>query len=293
MRSVRNRRKWSAGLVLVACGLGVLVWQADRVPPGARGPTPDLSAPGREAPVGLVVGEVRVDRTKEPASAVPVGIANGAEQPSTETGAGGRFRLEVPGGVGVTLRVGPWDRFAAVEIPGIEVIPGTLVDLGTLYLAPPARLHGRVVSWEGSPVPGAEVLLRRHRSGLGDDARGLEDLIRWHASAPAARGSVTTGEGGRFSIDDLPAGTWDLEASADGLAPAVLEAVPAVPRTAVGSCWDRPWTSPAGCGTGRALRWPGRRWPCMRGTATACAAGRRRETTAGSSSRTWCRAAAS
>ncbi|MDX1997810.1 MAG: carboxypeptidase-like regulatory domain-containing protein [Thermoanaerobaculia bacterium] len=131
----------------------------------------------------------------------------------------GRFTVVdvAPGQYDLTVRA---SGKVEAAVRGLEISPGTGdVDLGTVRLDDTVELKGRVETAGGEAVAGAEIQTRRQRPGrLVSDrpGRDAEPLI--------------SGPNGQFVISDLESsGTYTLEVSATGYAPATVEAL-TVPR---------------------------------------------------------------
>jgi len=112
--------------------------------------------------------------------------------------AAGRFDLAVSAG-----------GFAPLAVPGVELPEGEAeVDLGTVLMAPGVALEGRVTDTDRRPIAGAS--------------------ITWHAASRnrmmsafgnPGRSPVTSGEDGRFRVEDLlPGKSIDVEVKAAGFA---------------------------------------------------------------------------
>ena len=133
-----------------------------------------------------------------------------------KSGEQGRFQVEAcPAGEfdAEVTRAG----FAPAYRRGVQAIGGKgPVDLGTIALAPGARLAGRVVDNRSQPVPEAEIFL------LAAPPRGFdpEDSVR------ERKPQASSGPDGRFEIADLPKGIPHyLVTRAAGYLPSVLSSV--------------------------------------------------------------------
>lgn len=100
---------------------------------------------------------------------------------SFETGADGRFSMELSEGTDATVK-------AFCDGIGSARVTGT-GDLGAIVLSPGLVLAGAVKSRSGRPVPGLEVWLERVGADVGERA-------------------VVTGPDGRFRFTALEEGTW-------------------------------------------------------------------------------------
>ncbi len=170
-------------------------------------------------PAGGLAGEVREEESSRPVSgaridALPVG-ADGpvaesfrARPVSTVSDAGGAFSfgslppgiwmLEVSGGGRGTVRAGPF----LVDGGGAAAV--------SVALPREAALEGRVLAAGGAPVAGARVTA----------ATG--------GSAPR-EASTLTSAGGRYVLEGLGAGPWEVTARAAGLGSSVEEALTLAP----------------------------------------------------------------
>lgn len=194
-----------------------------RAPGGAAGsPEPPVPAgpesdPPREpagepvAPEETSVRGIVLYRTGEPAEGARVGFVRtwsaGSElrgRPPAVVGADGRFRIEGVPARGARLAVFPAlpetvDLAALRKSPvfvtaEVEVRAGEEVDLGVIYLDPPAAIAGRVVEEGGRPVRGATVTAALLAGNIG-------------------RRSAETDGDGRFRLEGLLAGEYYLVAS--------------------------------------------------------------------------------
>lgn len=150
---------------------------------------------------GIITGTV-IDDAGRPIDSFQV-AAQAAESserwPSSESGATGegRFSLEdLPQGTYV-LTVSAPDR-APGTLSGVKVRSGATTDVGRLTLAQGGMIRGQVVSGEGTPIPGATVLVQ--------DASGRTRV--W-----AAGSHGMTDAGGTFELRGVPRGTLELEAT--------------------------------------------------------------------------------
>ncbi len=138
------------------------------------------------------------------------------------TDGSGRFRLSGLGsGLGYTLRL-TRSGFAPLraEIPPLE--PGRPGSELQLVMLQGRTAFGRVLGPSEAPVAGARVTLR---SAASTDPRArMRQMFQPEAGYEAA-----TGEGGRFELTDLPAGSFDLEVRGRGYAPLTVPGL-AVPE---------------------------------------------------------------
>jgi len=137
------------------------------------------------------------------------------EAREVRAGADGRFRID--GLVGGAHEL-------AMEAPGLapllrEVeVRDDLEDLGDVALEAPLRIAGRVLDPRGNPVAGARVGAGQHRG-------------RIHAGntiappSPPRLVETRSDEKGGFVLGGLPAGVFQVEAEAEGFAPAVVSGV--------------------------------------------------------------------
>lgn len=130
----------------------------------------------------------------------------------------GRFSLgDLHPEVGYVLRaVKPGFAPAEIELPN----PGSDLARELRIVLERGRIAiGTVASQSGDPVAGARIALEKSiRSG---------SMWRLMAQAPGTEASIEgyTDEAGRFAIEDLPAGVYDLEATASGFAPISIRSV--------------------------------------------------------------------
>jgi hypothetical protein len=126
--------------------------------------------------------------------------------PGAHTAADGSFELRgLPTGR-LTLEI-ERDGWPVLRPPEVEIVAGTVIELGTLVLPDGHRLDGTVLDADGAPVPDADVML------LG---RGFL------STRIAAR--MRTDAAGRFALEGLqPAVEQELEAHAAGNARASLK----------------------------------------------------------------------
>lgn len=103
----------------------------------------------------------------------------------------GRFSFPVPqpGDLDVVL-AGPG---AARRTLTTRVVPGQVVDLGDIELAPGRTIRGRVVDADGRPVAGATVTIG------GDQAAELDPVQRWFRCAHQA----VTDSDGRYAVEGV------------------------------------------------------------------------------------------
>ncbi len=159
----------------------------------------------RAAPLEVVLGAAGVIEglvvtgDGRPAPGATVGFAGGAELLQVESGPSGGFAAEVKAG---TFRVSAVRGDEAGWVEGaVSVGPGATAPRLTITLGAAARFAGKVVDGAERPVGGAQVLVTPH------DANG--ELAR-----------LVTAADGSFASPPLAPGEYDLDASADGFAPA-------------------------------------------------------------------------
>ena len=149
-----------------------------------------------------IEGEARLPDGR-PAAGATVLAAGGQRGTAATSDADGRFAVALPAG---TYRLLAASRAGAGAVPGqISVAPGAIARDITLRLGPPAGIDGSV-SGDGRPLAGAEVAVLAHET-----------------ACEVAR--ATAGPDGRFSVDGLAPGPYDLEAKARGRSPARLAGV--------------------------------------------------------------------
>jgi hypothetical protein len=144
----------------------------------------------------------------KPVAGAEVMALGGREVPSTTTGAGGGFSLEVSNGTYV-LAARQGERMGRIP-QMLEVAPGeTLRDL-RIPLGAPSGLTGTVTaSPEGAPVAGARVSAGPSRK-------------------PGEVGSALTGADGRYTLD-LPPGDYDVVVVSPGWTSAVRDGLVIAP----------------------------------------------------------------
>jgi protocatechuate 3,4-dioxygenase beta subunit len=145
-------------------------------------------------PGGVVTGRVLDERTDAPIAGARITLKrDGQTLLERATSADGSFEAErVPVGplqIEVS-HVGYVERALARQLAGSRFGAANL-ELGEVALAPAGRVDGRVLDAVGEPVADAEVRLVGGRVEL----------------------SAQSGAGGRFAIDPVPMGTYELEAS--------------------------------------------------------------------------------
>lgn len=154
--------------------------------------------------LGLVRGRVvapalgRVEVT-----AVAVGSGSYGRSSITESGPGAFELPLLPG----TWRLEAWVEGVGAAVPVTVTVPAGEVDAGVL-LVPGQRgsLRGEVVAADGTPRPGALLVLFAMAEGAG------------------ASPHVLTGPDGRFELADLPVGSWRVEGPEDSQQPVIVAA---------------------------------------------------------------------
>ncbi|ACG75346.1 conserved hypothetical protein [Anaeromyxobacter sp. K] len=140
-----------------------------------------------------------------PAAGAVVRAASADHWAEMTVGEDGRFQLPVPAGE-YRLLAGRGGEAAALA-ERVTAGPGTARRGLALRLGPGAALEGQVVRASGgAPLAAAEVVLRPHQ-----------------ASAALAR--ATADASGRFRVEGLAPGPWDVLAAAPGATPGRAEAV--------------------------------------------------------------------
>lgn len=170
---------------------------------------PGPSLPVALEPLGAIEGRVlRADGT--PAAGASVLAASADHGAAAAAGADGLFRLSVPAG-SYRLQASAGER--AGETPGlVPVAAGGPASRAEIVLGPAAAIEGTVVF----PSHGS--------------ARARVVAFPHDTREPAA--VATTDPGGRFRIEGLPAGAYDVRASAPGATPALLRGVTVSPGKA-------------------------------------------------------------
>ncbi len=148
---------------------------------------------------GLVEGLV-LDAAGRPAEGAEVAFTGGEQVLVVTSGPSGGFAAELPPrSWRVAARRG--DAAAALPAP-VAVAAGPSVRGLQLRLGTPAVVKWVVVTSVGAPIPGASL-------GLSPAGEGGE------------LGRTAAGADGRFAFRGLPAGAYDLDAGAEGFAPAL------------------------------------------------------------------------
>lgn len=186
-------------------GLAPGRWQLTAEAAGHARTVVDRVVLPRSAPLDVVLGAagviegVVVTADGKPAPGATVGFAGEAELLQLESGPSGGFAAEVKAG---TFRVSAvrGDEAGWVEA-AVSVGPGTTAPRLTIRLGVAARFTGKVVDDAQRPVGGAQVLVTPHQ------ARG--EVAR-----------LVTSADGAFASPPLAPGEYDLDASAEGFAPA-------------------------------------------------------------------------
>lgn len=170
---------------------------------------PRLSVPSdplaiRLEALGTVNGVAHLDDGR-PASGAVVRAWSAEHAAQTTAGADGRFTLRAPAGsYGISAALG--DRAGAAPGP-VAVAAGVTSPRIDVRLGPAAAIEGEVVlAASGRPVPHAEVAVAPH-GALGVAAR------------------AAAGGDGRFRIQGLAPGAFDVRVSAPGATPASLGGV--------------------------------------------------------------------
>ncbi len=154
--------------------------------------------------LGTVSGVVHLDGGR-PAAGAAVRAASAEHAAETTAGPDGRFTLRAPAGsYAISAALG--ERAGAA--PGsVALAAGATSPAVEVRLGPAATIEGEVVlAATGRPLPHAEVAVAPH-GALGPEARAL------------------AGEDGRFRIQGLAPGAFDVRASAPGATPALVAGV--------------------------------------------------------------------
>lgn len=200
---------------------------APRTTPAAGRPSEPGSGSAPAAPrkpaaaedTGAIVGRI-VDPNGAPVSGARARVerADGAASAAASTDEAGRFRVaDAPAGAGLALVVDHAD-FLPLTVPDLAVVAGASLDVGERAVAFGARVEGRVIDANASPVAGATVqLVAPFAASV--DPKGP------HGPGRGPRTRVT-GDDGAFLFSGLGGGECYLTASAPGHVPA-----PALPVT--------------------------------------------------------------
>ncbi len=202
------------------------------------------------APVGALFGQV-LDADQAPVAGASVGLFEQSRQRvarvapwqldalvETETGADGRFTLEVDPGLvrDSRFRVIAWtDTHQPATSRSIqfaqrgELAPAALAKEIVLQLEAGLQVTGTVSTADGQRARGARVHLRR--DGSGESSGGLSAGLA-AASGDIVR-AVTAGPDGRFSFVGVSPGDYHLEAMLAGHSPGI-----GVPFSVVNTHWE-------------------------------------------------------
>lgn len=174
-------------------------------------------------PAAMVSGTVVDEAGRAVADAVLRGVAEGrpgprmpgrgrsAESPLARSGAEGRFQLRLVPGQPLTLTVTHPD-FVTAKVPLGEIPPRMNRTGLQVVLQKGLSSFGKVVDAEGRPIAGAQVSLYPDT--------GQKDLfVSPFQQPPEASPPVATDAQGRFTIEHLEPGRFDLQAEARGFAP--------------------------------------------------------------------------
>lgn len=181
-------------------GLAPLCTAAEDLPAvTVRGAVFDASgAPVEHARINLLSSP-----DERPETQIPAVLASGS------TAADGSFSIplsDAPPSFRVHVAKEP---FAPSLVVAVEPT-STFVEVGSIGLAPPRSLRGRVVDANGKPIAGAEVFVRS-----ANDVGPFE----------AGDRSATSDAEGRFHVDGLPRAPIELGGIATGFAPAWRERI--------------------------------------------------------------------
>ncbi|MEW5737554.1 MAG: carboxypeptidase regulatory-like domain-containing protein [Myxococcota bacterium] len=144
-----------------------------------------------------------------PAAGAWVSAAGGDEVTTTTASERGAFGLEVePGAFFLSAHLGPW---AARSRTRLTVGPNRTLSGVTLRLEGGATIAGRVAGPDDAGIPQARVVVTSAMPV------GWPDSVLVSSAFKAAQtlGEVRTDADGRFLIEGVPAGAWDVTASCE------------------------------------------------------------------------------
>jgi protocatechuate 3,4-dioxygenase beta subunit len=162
---------------------------------------------------GVTGAELRI-----PSTALREGLV--FEEPWTRSGPGGSFRVSVPAGTALEIHASH-DRHAPARLAVAAIEPRAARTGLKVVLGSGLAVFGRVVDTRERPVAGATVSLRPVRTGDGPQ-RPFEIFLP-NAAEDGFQGRSDAQ--GRFTIERLTAGRYDLEAKAAGFAPVTVPGI--------------------------------------------------------------------
>lgn len=143
------------------------------------------------------------------------------------TDSDGRFKMPAPAGQRLVVVVQAPGR-ARSFLPEPILISGvTERDVGQLELPPGHRLTGKVIDTAGKPVAGARVIALAPRRRARGGGAGFARRMSLESNLPPFPDVTRSAADGTFTLDSLPDRPVTLRAWADGLAPGLIENVPA------------------------------------------------------------------
>lgn len=166
---------------------------------------------------GSLVGTLREYGTDRPVGGVKVALVAGEEGPNrefvTQAADDGSFVFEkVPAFDDWQLMVDAEAPLRGVQMSGVVVSAFQQSDTGVVYLSVGFGLSGVVVDTNGAPL--ADGLVRAVRSRAPGAATDLLRMIRDIPSDANAVDSADTDAKGRFTLTNVPPGTYDMFVSA-------------------------------------------------------------------------------
>ncbi len=181
--------------------------------------TVDVTTPYVSKGLGSLVGILREYGSDRPLAGVEVRlVADGVGPDDTHaamTADDGAFAFaEIPNYDDWEFQATAPAPLADTRMAGVSVVENRQSDVGIIYLSPAFAVEGTVKDEKGQPVRGA--LVRAVRRGSGDVGVDFFSLLGGLAQQPNAVDSATTDTGGRYALEKVPPGTYDMLVSADG-----------------------------------------------------------------------------
>ena len=194
----------------------------------ADGPVLFASGQRRTGP-GALQGVVKWFGSGEPAAGMRV-TATGTgrkREPidaSATTDAQGGFALsQVAATDELTVRVAAGTEHERIVLAVVE--PGSVADLGVIWLGERGSITGRVTDAEGHPVEGATVAVHPSLGGWIELAGRFFDLFAKLDEVPKPDHETTTDAQGRFVVENVAPGIQVVVARAAGFAPVSKDVV--------------------------------------------------------------------